>query len=87
MVALLDYPVKHIDGNLIFSHDGSVTAYYRLAGFNYEFLDHEDKFIPFHSQLAFLFNNRYDLHFISEPFPTNIDLILGDTIASVQRKS
>ena len=87
MVALLDYPVKHIDGNLIFSHDGSVTAYYRLAGFNYEFLDHEDKFIPFHSQLAFLFNNRYDLHFISEPFPTNIDLILADTIASIQRKN
>ncbi len=86
MVAILDYPVKHIDGNLIFGADGTVTAYYRLAGFNYEFLDDEDKFIPFHSQLAYLFNNRYDLHFISEPFPTNIDTILADTIASMKRK-
>jgi hypothetical protein len=84
--AVLDFPIKHIDGNLIFGVDGTVTAYYRVAGFNYDFLDHEDKFIPFQTQLAFLFNNRYDLHFILEPFPTDIEEIIENTIEKIERE-
>lgn len=82
--AVLDFPVKHIDGNLIFGHDGAVTAYYKVSGFNYDFLEHDDKFLPFQSQIAFLFNNRYDLHFILEPFPTNIDEIIENTIEKME---
>lgn len=84
--AVLDFPIKHIDGNLVFSNDGKVTAYYQVSGFNYDFLDHDDKFIPFQSQLAFLFNNKLDLHFLLEPFPTNVDEILDNTIEDIQLK-
>lgn len=84
--AVLDFPIKHVDGNLIFGMDGTVTAFYRVAGYNYDFLDHEDKFIPFQPQLAFLFNNRYDLHFILEPFPTNIEEIINNTIEKMEHE-
>lgn len=84
--AVLDFPIRHIDGNLVFSKDGKVTAYYQVSGFNYDFLDHEDKFIPFQSQLAFLYNNKADLHYILEPFPTNVDEIINNTIDDVKLK-
>ncbi|NRG46658.1 hypothetical protein CWS20_22850 [Cytobacillus horneckiae] len=84
---MLDFPIKHIDGNLVFGHDGTVTAYYQVSGFNYDFLDHDDKFIPFQSQLAFLFNNRYDLHYIAEPFPTNIEEIINSSIEEMKLKT
>lgn len=84
--AVLEFPIKHIDGNLVFSHDGTVTAYYQVSGFNYDFLDHDDKFIPFHSQTAFLFNNKYDLHYILEPFPTQIEEIIDNTIEEIKLK-
>lgn len=84
--AVIDFPIKHIDGNLVFSHDGKVTAYYQVSGFNYDFLDEDDKFIPFQSQLAFLFNNRSDLHYLIEPFPTNVEDIINNTIDDIKMK-
>lgn len=84
--AILDFPIKHIDGNLVFSKDGRVTAYYQISGFNYDFLDHDDKFIPFQSQLAFLYNNKSDLHYIVEPFPTDVEDIIDNTIADLKHK-
>lgn len=85
--AILDFPIKHIDGNLVFSKDGRVTAYYQVSGFNYDFLDHDDKFIPFQSQLAFLYNNKSDLHYVVEPFPTNIEEILDNTIEDIKQRN
>lgn len=85
--AILDWPIKHVDGNLIFGNDGSVTAYYQVSGFNYDFLSHDDKFIPFQSQMAFLFNNQYDLHYILEPFPTNIEEIIDNTMQEMSYKN
>lgn len=85
--AVLEFPIRHIDGNLVFSKDGQVTAMYQISGFNYDFLDHDDKFIPFQSQLAFLFNNRNDLHYILEPFPSNADEILDNTIEDIKLKN
>jgi AAA-like domain len=85
--AVLDFPIKHIDGNLVFSHDGTVTAYYQVSGFNYDFLDHDDKFIPFQSQTAFFYNNRYDLHLMVEPFPTDIEEIINATIEEMKYKN
>lgn len=84
--AVLEFPIKHIDGNLVFSHDGKVTAYYQVSGFNYDFLDHDDKFIPFQSQIGFLYNNRHDLHYILEPFPTNVEEIIDNTIEDIKLK-
>lgn len=86
MRAILDFPIKHIEDNLVFGTDGTVTAYFRISGFNYDFLDHDDKFIPFISQRSFLENNAHDLHFILEPFPTNIGEIIDQTIAEIQEK-
>lgn len=85
--SVLEFPIKHIDGNLVFSKDGKVTAYFQISGFNYDFLDHDDKFSPFQSQLAFLYNNKSDLHFILEPFPTNIDEILENTLDDIHLKN
>ena len=84
--AVLDFPIRHIDGNLVFSKDGQVTAYFQVSGFNYDFLDHDDKFAPFQSQLAFLFNNKTDLHYLLEPFPTNVDEILNNTMEDIQMR-
>ncbi|WP_223882013.1 ATP-binding protein [Niallia endozanthoxylica] len=86
MRAVLDFPIKHIDQNLVFGKDGTVTAYYRISGFNYDFLDHDDKFIPFVKQRSFLENNSSDLHFILEPFPTNVEEIIDNTIAEIKEK-
>lgn len=86
MRAIIDFPLRHIDHNLVFGRDGTVTAYYKITGFNYDFLDHDDKFIPFIKQRSFLENNTRDLHFILEPFPTNVVEIINNTIAEVNEK-
>ncbi|MBA2176892.1 ATP-binding protein [Halobacillus locisalis] len=82
----LEFPIKHVDGNLVFGKDGTVTAYFHVSGFNYDFLDHFDKFIPFNQQTAFLFNNISDLHFISEPFPTNVEEIIDSTLEDMEHR-
>lgn len=82
----IDFPVKHIEGNLIFTHDDTVWAYYKIDGFNYEFLDDDEKVVPFHQQMSFLTNVGLDLHFLSIPNPTDISGILDDTIEEMNRK-
>ncbi len=69
-----------MENNLIFAHDQTVWAYYRIDGFSYDFLDFEDKMKPFQRQLSFLSNNGHDLHFIIDPTPTNVSDIMNQTI-------
>lgn len=40
----MDYPIKYIENNLVFNHDGECFAYYELIPFNYSFLSPEEKF-------------------------------------------
>lgn len=37
------YPIKYIENNLVFNHDGECFAYYELVPFNYSFLSPDEK--------------------------------------------
>lgn len=82
----LEFPVKHIVDNLVFGHDKSVWAYYRIDGFSYDFLDHDEKLMPFYNQLSFLINTGLDLHFLVVPKPTDVSEILDRTIEEMKEK-
>lgn len=38
------YPIKYIENNLVFNHDGECFAYYELIPYNYSFLSPEQKY-------------------------------------------
>ena len=85
-MSVLTFPVRHVDKNLVFAIDGTVTAYFKVAGFNYDFLSEDDKYGPFNAQRAMLYNNKYDLHYVSEPFPTDIEQIVAATMDDMKAK-
>ncbi len=37
------FPIKYIENNLVFNHDGECFAYYELTPYNYSFLSPEMK--------------------------------------------
>lgn len=39
----MTYPIKYIENNLVFNHDGECFAYYELIPYNYSFLSPEEK--------------------------------------------
>ena len=82
----IEFPVKHIENNLVFSHDGTVWAYYKIDGFNYDFLEDDEKVLPFQQQMSFLTNVGLDLHYLVIPNPTNIKGILNSTIEEMVLK-
>ena len=82
----IEFPVKHIENNLVFSHDGTVWAYYKIDGFNYDFLEDDEKVLPFQQQMSFLTNVGLDLHYLVIPNPTNIKGILNSTIEEMSLK-
>ncbi|WP_193065429.1 ATP-binding protein [Oceanobacillus oncorhynchi] len=84
MKNVLELPVKHIDNNLIFTKEDEVWAYFRLEGFNYSFYSDMEKLTPFQSQMGFLINHKHDLHYYSDPTPTDIESIVEDTISSMR---
>lgn len=79
------FPVKHIDGNLTFGHDGTVWAYYLLSGYNYELRDENGKIAPFLSQLEFFKQNDGDIHLTTIPVPTNTDAIIDQSIKQMKK--
>ena len=36
------FPIKYIENNLVFNHDGECFAYYELTPYNYSFLSPEE---------------------------------------------
>ncbi len=38
-------PIKYIENNLVFNHDGECFAYYELTPYNYSFLSPEEKYM------------------------------------------
>ena len=38
------FPIKYIENNLVFNHDGECFAYYELLPYNYSFLSPEEKY-------------------------------------------
>ncbi|PFR88887.1 ATP-binding protein [Priestia megaterium] len=76
MVQFLDFPVKHNEDNLIFSRDGSVHSFFEIKGFAYEFLDEDEKMIPFLNQLSFLQTQERDLHYLCIPQSNDVTNIV-----------
>ncbi|MGX9161968.1 ATP-binding protein [Priestia megaterium] len=72
MTEFLDFPAQHNEDNLIFSRDGSVTSFFEIAGFGYDFLDEEEKMLPFLNQLTFLHTQERDLHYLCIPQSSNV---------------
>src|SRR5699024_1264009 len=79
----LEFPIKHIDGNLVFGHDKTVWAYYRIHGFSYDFLDETEKLHPYANQKNFFVDIGSDLHFLVVPNPTDVGSILDETISEM----
>ncbi|WP_275602441.1 hypothetical protein [Paenibacillus polymyxa] len=52
MKVFTQFPVKHVEGNLVFGRDGTVWAYYQVEGFAYDFRDMMQKFEPYSNQLS-----------------------------------
>lgn len=52
------FPIKYIENNLIFNHDGECFAYYELIPYNYSFLSGEQKLIVHDSFRQLIAQNR-----------------------------
>lgn len=76
MAAFLDFGMKHTEDNLVFSHDGKVTSYHEVTGYGYDFLDDEEKFLPFLNQLSFLQTQGRDLHYLCIPQSNDVTNII-----------
>lgn len=63
----IEFPVKYFEHNLIFGSDGSVSAYYELQPFNYDYRSVDDK-LSLHGNLeAFYWNIHADTHALIVP--------------------
>lgn len=83
----LEFPIKYIVNNLVFGQDKTVWAYYRIDGFSYDFLDDDEKMIPFQNQMSFLINTGLDLHYLVIPNPTDISGVLDETINNMKLRN
>ncbi|EAA0094427.1 ATP-binding protein [Listeria innocua] len=54
----MKYPIKYIENNLVFNHDGECFAYYELTPYNYSFLSPEEKFQVHDSFRQLIAQNR-----------------------------
>ncbi|MBO0473954.1 ATP-binding protein [Enterococcus ureasiticus] len=54
----MKYPIKYIENNLVFNHDGECFAYYELIPYNYSFLSPEEKFQVHDSFSQLIAQNR-----------------------------
>lgn len=76
MTHFLEFPIRHNVENLVFSKDGRVTCYYEVEGFGYDFLDKDEKMVPFLNQLGFLQSQERDLHYLCIPQAQDVTSIL-----------
>lgn len=54
----MKFPIKYIENNLVFNHDGECFAYYELIPYNYSFLSPEEKFQVHDSFRQLIAQNR-----------------------------
>ncbi|EGO8640002.1 ATP-binding protein [Enterococcus faecalis] len=54
----MKFPIKYIENNLVFNHDGECFAYYELIPYNYSFLSPEEKFQVHDSIRQLIAQNR-----------------------------
>ncbi|MGM0332010.1 ATP-binding protein [Enterococcus sp. AZ050] len=54
----MKFPIKYIENNLVFNHDGECFSYYELIPYNYSFLSPEEKFQVHDSFRQLIAQNR-----------------------------
>lgn len=64
---MIEFPIKYFEGNLVFSQDDSCWAYYEIPGFNYDYLDENEKVIQFQKAQAFFWQINMDSHCLVVP--------------------
>ena len=52
------FPIKYIENNLVFNHDGECFAYYELVPYNYSFLSPEEKYMVHDNFRQLIAQNR-----------------------------
>ena len=52
------FPIKYIENNLVYNHDGECVAYYELPPYNYSFLSPEEKYMVHDSFRQLIAQNR-----------------------------
>ena len=74
------YPIKHLENNLVFNHDGECFAYYELLPYNYSFLSEDEK-IQVHDHFRQLIAQNQDgkIH--------ALQISTASSIRSVQERS
>ena len=74
------YPIKYLENNLVFNHDGECFAYYELLPYNYSFLSEEEK-IQVHDHFRQLIAQNQDgkIH--------ALQISTASSIRSVQERS
>jgi hypothetical protein len=66
-VARIRFPVKYFEDNLVFSQDGTVSAYYEIQPFNYDYRSVDDQ-LSLHGNLeAFYWNINANTHALIVP--------------------
>ncbi|SHE82136.1 AAA-like domain-containing protein [Seinonella peptonophila] len=66
-MARIQFPVKYFEDNLVFSQDGTVSAYYEIQPFNYDYRSVDDQ-LSLHGNLeAFYWNINADTHALIVP--------------------
>jgi hypothetical protein len=67
------FPLKYFEKNIVFAQDGTVTAYYELSGYTYDYLTVDDK-LNLHGKLeAFYWNMNADIHTLMIPVTEDLD--------------
>src|SRR5690625_2583521 len=74
------YPIKYLENNLVFNHDGECFAYYELFPYNYSFLSEDEK-IQVHDHFRQLIAQNQDgkIH--------ALQISTASSIRSVQERS
>ena len=74
------YPIKYLENNLVFNHDGECFAYYELLPYNYSFLSPDEK-IQVHDHFRQLIAQNQDgkIH--------ALQISTASSIRSVQERS
>lgn len=84
---LTKFNVKHVDGNIEFTKNKKVWAWYEINGFSYDLESHDSKLRSFFKQLEFLRSQTYDLHFLVLPTPSDNRTIIDEHIERMKYKN
>ncbi|OWR25668.1 hypothetical protein CDO73_26175 [Saccharibacillus sp. O23] len=64
---MIEFPIAYYEGNLVFSQDETSWAYYEIPGFNYDFLDDDEKIGEYKRLESFFTQINSDLHMLVVP--------------------